>query len=167
MAYICRSKIHPLAYIRGNQRAPKKENRACFVRRTPSAEFGLHLSFLFTYLIGENATRWRWFLWLADLLMLRCGRTLGLSLVTHIEAAAWAWFFLPVYLPFVKIGMVSGCCRVLWRVLSGIVTRGSSGVRRGFVGICRGSMSEFLSDHRCTFSEKPLFLSLVEFCCLC
>jgi len=54
---------------------------------------------------GESATRWRWFLWLADFLMLRCGRTLGLSLVTHIEAAAWAWFFLPLYLPFVKIGL--------------------------------------------------------------
>jgi len=54
---------------------------------------------------GEHATRWKWFLWLADFLLLRCGRALGISLVTHIEAAAWAWFFLPLYLPFVKTGL--------------------------------------------------------------
>jgi hypothetical protein len=54
---------------------------------------------------GEHATRWKWFLWLADLLLLRCGRALGVSLVTHIEAAAWSWFFFPIYLPFVKNGL--------------------------------------------------------------
>lgn len=54
---------------------------------------------------GEGAVRWKWFVSLADLLCLRCGRALGLVLVTHIEAAAWAWFFIPLYLPFVKTGL--------------------------------------------------------------
>jgi hypothetical protein len=54
---------------------------------------------------GEPATRWKWLLFLSDLLMLRCGRALGVVLVTHIEAAAWAWFFIPLYLPCVNAGL--------------------------------------------------------------
>jgi len=54
---------------------------------------------------GENATRWGWFLWLADFLLLRCGRVLGVSLALHIEAAAWCWFYVPVVSPFVKGGL--------------------------------------------------------------
>jgi len=51
---------------------------------------------------GDPAVRWKWFTWLADLLLLRCGRTLGVSLALHIEAAAWAWFYYTVSLPFVS-----------------------------------------------------------------
>lgn len=51
---------------------------------------------------GEQAPRWNWLIWLFDLLFLRCSFTLGIALCVHVEAGAWAWFFLPLRLPFVR-----------------------------------------------------------------
>jgi len=51
---------------------------------------------------GETASRYNWFFWLADYLLLRCGPQLGIPLCLHIESAAWAWFYYPLMLPFVS-----------------------------------------------------------------
>jgi len=51
---------------------------------------------------GEQATRWRWFVWLADFSFLRLGRAFGTSITLHIEASAWGWMYIPMALPFLK-----------------------------------------------------------------
>lgn len=51
---------------------------------------------------GDSMGRWKWFLFLSDLFLLRVGKTIGTALCGYVEASSWVWGIVPECFPFVR-----------------------------------------------------------------